>query len=228
MALILHIETAEEICSVCVALDGKVLSLEEDETRHSHASVLPVLIEKSVKGAGMKSLNDLDAVAISMGPGSYTGLRIGTATAKGICYALNKPLISVPTLLSMAESYLNEFSIQENDIIIPSIDARRLEVYFAIYNSKAEEIQPAKAEVINELTFSKWKFSDSILHFIGSGSEKISAFYKNSNFCFKSYIRPQSKGLVNTALKKFKIQKFENTALFEPFYLKDFVSASKR
>ncbi len=227
MGLILHIETAEEICSVCIAKNGKLISLEEDVTEYSHASVLTVLIDNVIKNAGLKSLNDLDAVAVSMGPGSYTGLRIGTAAAKGICYALNKPLIAVPTLLSMAESFAAENNIRKEDLVIPCIDARRMEVYYSVFTSQLTETELTKAEVIEESSFSQWCDADFEIYFTGSGAEKISTVYSCPNFKFFPKHHPSAKGMLKTALERFRNQAFENAAQFEPFYLKDFVSTSK-
>lgn len=227
MGLILHIETAEEICSVCLAKNGKSISLEEDTAKYSHASILTILIEKVIKNAGLKSLNDLDAVAVSMGPGSYTGLRIGTAAAKGICYGLNKPLIAVPTLLSMAESFIESCKIKEDDLLVPCIDARRMEVYYSVFSSQLTETEFTKAEVINESTFSNWKHSSFEVHFIGSGAEKISTVFKSPHFKFYPKQHPSAKGMVRTAFDRFRNQNFENAAHFEPFYLKDFVTTSK-
>lgn len=227
MAVILHIETAEEICSVCVAENGIIISLEEDSTMYSHASSLTILIENAIKNAGLKSLNDLDAVAVSMGPGSYTGLRIGTSAAKGICYALNKPMIAVPTLLSMAESFKAENNIKKDNLIVPCIDARRMEVYYSVFTSQLMEIELTKAEVINETTFSNLCNFSIEVNFIGSGAEKISTVYRCPNFKYFPKHYPIAKGMVNTAFQKFKNQAFEDSAHFEPFYLKDFVSTSK-
>lgn len=227
MAVILLIETAEDVCSVGIAKDGVIISLEEDQTRYTHASVLTILIERAINAAGLKSLTDIDAVAVSMGPGSYTGLRIGTAAAKGICYALNKPLIAVSTLLSMAESFSSNQKINKDDFIVPCIDARRMEVYYTMLSSRLTEMEIAKAEVIDELTFSKWSNTSFDVYFIGSGAEKISKLYNQSNFHFYPQLRPSAKGLVKTAFEKFKIHAFEITAHFEPLYLKDFVSTLK-
>lgn len=227
MGLILHIETAEEICSVCLGRNGESISVEEDDAKYSHASVLTILIERVIKNAGLKSLNDLDAVAVSMGPGSYTGLRIGTAAAKGICYALNKPLIAVPTLRSLAESFTERHPILKDDLIVPCIDARRMEVYYSAFTSQLMETELTKAEVIDKSTFSNWCDSHFDIYFIGSGAEKISTVYSCPNFKFFPKHHPSAKGMLKTALEKFRNQAFENAAHFEPFYLKDFVSTSK-
>lgn len=227
MVLILHIETAEEICSVCLAGNGQIISIEEDATRYSHASVLTVLIDNVIKNAGLKGLNDLDAVAVSMGPGSYTGLRIGTAAAKGICYALNKPLIAVPTLLSMAESFTESHHIKKDELIVPCIDARRMEVYYSVFSSQLAETETTRAKVIDESTFLHWCDSSIKINFIGSGAEKINAVYSCPNFNFFPQHRPNAKGMPRNALERFKNQAFENAAHFEPFYLKDFVTKAK-
>lgn len=225
--MILHIETAEDICSVCVAKDGELISLEEDCAKYAHASVLTGLIESVIKKAGLSSLDDLNAIAVSMGPGSYTGLRIGTAAAKGICYALNKPLIAIPTLLSMAESFISTHQVHKDDLIVPCIDARRMEVYYSVFSSRLEEAETTMAKVIDENTFSKLLQTSFRINFTGSGAEKISTVYNCPNFSFYPKHRPSATGLVKTAFERFKNQRFENTAHFEPFYLKDFVSASK-
>ena len=187
MALILSIETATTVCSVALAKEGKLISIREINKGYTHAENITVFIDEVLKKAEQKP-SDIDAVCVSKGPGSYTGLRIGVSTAKGLCYALEKPFLSVNTLLSMSEGMR-----KTNDLFCPMIDARRMEVYCAIYNQSGEEVKPTCAEIIDENSFADL-FHENKIHFFGDGAEKCkSALSKHSNAVFVDDIFPSKK-----------------------------------
>ncbi|WP_395063021.1 tRNA (adenosine(37)-N6)-threonylcarbamoyltransferase complex dimerization subunit type 1 TsaB [Flavobacterium sp.] len=215
---ILNIETATKNCSVALAKDGTTIVCKEiAEQGYSHAEKLHVFIEEIIKEAGI-SMSDLAAIAVSQGPGSYTGLRIGVSTAKGFCYALGIPLIAVDTLASLANQ-----AVVEDGLIIPMIDARRMEVYSAIFNSKNEMIREVQAEVLTEDSFSN--FSETI-YFVGDSNEKAKTVLTKSNFVFlDQFIFPSAKQMSALSFRKFQQNNFEDVAYFEPYYLKDFMFA---
>jgi len=218
MALILSIETSTTNCSVSLSKKGKLLVVKEDyDKNYSHAERLHVYINDVLKHAKV-SVNDIDAVAISKGPGSYTGLRIGVSAAKGLCYALNIPLISIPTLESLAHQ------VTKNDgVIVSMLDARRLEVYSAVFDSSYKQIRETKAEVLNEDSFSKYLKNGNV-YFIGNGVEKTKSLISHQNAIYIDDKLPSAKELGNIAFNKYKISDFEDVAYFEPYYLKDFVA----
>ncbi|MFY9310517.1 MAG: tRNA (adenosine(37)-N6)-threonylcarbamoyltransferase complex dimerization subunit type 1 TsaB [Bacteroidia bacterium] len=225
MGLILNIETATTVCSVSLAKDGLLLALKEQDGDYSHAENLTLFIEHVVKEAGVK-LSDIDAVAISKGPGSYTGLRIGVSAAKGLCYALNKPLIAVDTLqyLSLSVSRVDA----RVGLFCPMFDARRMEVYCAIYDSLNNLIRPTAAEIIDENSFSDLLDKNTVF-FFGNGAEKcMSMFSKNKNAVFIKDIVPSAEGMIALSENSYKLGQFENVAYFEPFYLKDFIAGKKK
>ena len=215
---ILNIETATKNCSVALAKDGTTIFCKEiAEQGYSHAEKLHVFIEEIIKEAGI-SMTDLAAIAVSQGPGSYTGLRIGVSTAKGLCYALGIPLIAVDTLASLAKK-----ADVENGLVVPMIDARRMEVYSAIFNSKNEMIREVQAEVLTEDSFSN--FSETI-YFVGDSNEKAKTVLTKSNFVFlDQFIFPSAKQMSALSFQKFQQNNFEDVAYFEPYYLKDFMFA---
>ena len=218
MALILSIETSTTNCSVSLSRKGKLLIAKEDyDKNYSHAERLHVYIDDVLKQAQV-SVNEIDAVAISKGPGSYTGLRIGVSAAKGLCFALNKPLISIPTLESLAHQ------VTSNDgVIVSMLDARRLEVYAAIFDSNYEQIRETKAEVLNELSFSSY-LENGKVYFIGNGVEKSKNLIVHQNALFIDDKLPSANEMGGIAFNKYKISDFEDVAYFEPYYLKDFVA----
>ena len=227
MALILCIETATTVCSVALASGGKLLACKEENAGFTHAEHITLFIEDVMKQAG-KELNELDAVAVSMGPGSYTGLRIGASTAKGLCYALDKSLIAIPTLKSMAQSIRNSKFEIRNSKFCPMIDARRLEVYCAVFDNDLKEIRKTAAEVITENSFSDLLKNHRII-FFGDGAFKCKNMLSHQpNAVFVDNVFPSSKNMMELAAKKFKEKQFENVALFEPFYLKDFVAGVEK
>ena len=228
MALILQIETATQTCSVALAQDGKLLYFLEKTERNIHAGAITVFIEEIMLKAG-KQYADLDAVAVSMGPGSYTGLRIGVSTAKGLCYALDIPLIAINTLEAMANGFMNNcFSVNPQTVFCPMIDARRMEVYCAVYNYKNELILETEAKIIDEQSFSDL-LNQYVVYFFGDGAAKCEtdlAVHLNARI-MKDFENSASH-LTSLAFEKFKNKQFEDVAYFEPFYLKDFIAGKKK
>ncbi len=225
MSLILSIDTSTKVCSVALHSDGKLLAISELCTEKSHSGMLTTLCENVVRYAGF-SLNDLDAFAVAKGPGSYTGLRIGVSTAKGFCFALDKPLIAVNTLEAMAYQ-LKDF-YDETHLLCPMIDARRMEVYCQILDNQMNVISETEAKIINELSFSEILDEKKIV-FFGDGATKCRAEISHKNAVFlNTEIHPSAKtvGLVTT--KSFEKSLFENVVTFEPFYLKDFVGTQPK
>lgn len=218
MNYILNIETATKNCSVSLAANGETLVCKEiSELGFSHAEKLHLFIEDVIQEAGI-SLSQLSAVAVSRGPGSYTGLRIGVSAAKGLSYALQIPLISVDTLASLAQQV-----IQNDGVIVPMIDARRMEVYSAIFDSNKQKIRAIQAEIITEDSFAS--ISDTI-YFVGDSNEKVKTVLTKSNFVFLDAIQyPSAKEMSAISYQKFEENNFEDVAYFEPFYLKDFLFA---
>jgi tRNA threonylcarbamoyladenosine biosynthesis protein TsaB len=226
MPLLLHIETATDTCSVALSDNGNIVGIKEAIRTRSHASILTVFINDIFKKTGL-AVKDIDAVAVSKGPGSYTGLRIGVASAKGLCYATNKPLISVNTLQSMCGSFIQDNTFSEGDLFCPMIDARRMEVYCALFNTQLNFVEPTAA-VILENDFLKQHLNKNKIHFFGDGAEKLKPLIANNNSAiFIDDFSPSSKGMIALAEKKYANNDFENTAYFEPFYLKDFVGVKK-
>lgn len=220
--LLLNIETSAQVCSVCLSKDGEVIEIRENREGKSHASTLTPYIEDIFKSSEY-TINNIDAVAISKGPGSYTGLRIGVSTAKGICFALNKPLIAINTLKVLCSGVTRAQKPDRNALFVPLIDARRMEVYSAIFDSNLNEIREIKAEIIDENSFNEFLHKHK-LYFFGDGAEKCKALVKHQNAVFIDGILPSSSVLVPLAEEAFKENRFENVAYFEPFYLKDFVA----
>jgi len=223
LAYLLNIETATKNCSVSLAKDGKTIALKElNDGGYSHAEKLHEFIKLVVEEAKI-SMSDLNAIAVSKGPGSYTGLRIGVSAAKGLCFALNIPLISINTLQSLSQSIA--FS---EGYIIPLLDARRMEVYSAVYaNNKS--VRAVEAEIIDETSFSEYLDKDTV-YFLGDGAEKCKSFitHKNANFIDNKF--PSANEMSALSYMKYKKNDIEDVAYFEPFYLKDFVvtTAKKR
>lgn len=218
MSYILNIETATKNCSVAIAKNGTtILCKETAELGYSHAEKLHVFIEEIIAEAGI-TINDLSAIAVSQGPGSYTGLRIGVSAAKGLCYALQIPLISVDTLLVLASKV-----DKKDGFIIPMIDARRMEVYSAIFNSNKEKIREIQAEILTEESFSN---ISGTVYFIGDSTEKAKTILNKSNFIFlDEIVFPSASEMSAISYTKFQESNFEDVAYFEPYYLKDFMFA---
>jgi tRNA threonylcarbamoyladenosine biosynthesis protein TsaB len=222
VSYILNLETATKNCSVAIAKDGKtILCKEMAEAGYSHAEKLHVFIEECLQELQLIP-KDLSAVAVSQGPGSYTGLRIGVSAAKGLCFALNIPLIAIDTLQVLASQL-----IVTEGVIIPMIDARRMEVYSAIFNSNLEKIRDVQAEIITENSFEE---SNETIHFVGDCSEKAKTVLTKRNFIFHDEIvYPSAKEMCVLSFDKFKKNDFVDVAYFEPYYLKDFmITVSKK
>ena len=225
MSLILNLETSTHICSVSLSEGDKIIAWKEDSEGRNHATLLSVFIEDLLKENGLNP-EDLDAIAVSKGPGSYTGLRIGVSTAKGMAYALSKPLISVNTLKMMAVGYLQiheELKSQNKVLLIPMIDARRMEVYSAIYNPSLDTIRTIEADIIDENSFKNYTDKYQIIIF-GDGAEKCSAVLNHPKINIDKEYNLSSKFMAEISNKKYEQKLFEDVAYFEPFYLKDFVA----
>lgn len=228
MATILNIETSTEVCSVSLAKDGQTLFQKESNDGLNHSKLLTVFIEELFKENNFEK-NRLDAVAVSKGPGSYTGLRIGVSVAKGLCFGLNIPLIGIGSLDSMADHVATETGIYFNAenldklLFCPMIDARRMEVYMALYNSKGENVLPVAAEIIDENSLAEYLKENKIL-FFGNGAEKCRSKITHANAVFAGPATTSARFMQKLSEKKYNNGQFEDVAYFEPFYLKDFVA----
>ena len=221
MATILCIETATTNCSVALSVNGSVIAFKEDNPNgsqkgYSHAEKLHGYIEE-VLSSGNTSKSNLDAIAVSKGPGSYTGSRIGVSASKGLCFALEIPLLSIPTLQSLS------LQIDEKDTyVIPLLDARRMEVYSAVFSSE-EKIRETKAEIVDENSFLDY-LNERKTIFIGDGVSKFKTLCSHPNAEFIEDKLPSAKQMAFLSEKKFKTNEFEDVAYFEPYYLKDFIA----
>ena len=216
MSFILNLETATKNCSVALAKDGKTITCKEIAAQNfSHAEKLHVFIEEILSENNIQ-FSDLNAIAVSQGPGSYTGLRIGVSSAKGFCYALNIPMIAIDTLQLLAKQ------IQiEDGIIIPMIDARRMEVFSAFYDKNHNQIRATQAEIIDETSY---KEITEKIHLIGDGTEKFINTLTDDKFIFHSnVVFPSANEMSQLSFEKYKISDFVDVAYFEPYYLKDFI-----
>jgi len=228
MSLILGIETSTKICSVAISENGKLLALKEEGGAYSHSEKLTLFIQEVLKEAG-KTLQELDVVAISKGPGSYTGLRIGVSAAKGLCYGLDIPLISVSTLQAMAKNpSLIPNKGDDSLLFCPMIDARRMEVYTALFNLNNEEVEPVSAKIIDEDSFSEHLKTHQVV-FFGDGAEKCQeTLGHHSNALFLKEGLPSAEYVNQLAFTKFEGKEFEDVAYFEPYYLKDFMATTPK
>lgn len=225
MALILSIETATKVCSVAMHRDGELLGSMELHVDRSHSEYLAVMIKDMIRYTGAET-KELSAVAISKGPGSYTGLRIGVSTAKGLCYGLDIPLISVNSLLAMAFE-VNKHNPEEYDLC-PMLDARRMEVYCLVTDHRLNLKQETHSRILEDTSFEQ-EIKGSPILFFGNGMPKsrdILSKYENAFFIEDVYPRASNIGFL--AYEKFKNKDFENTVTFEPFYLKDFIATKPR
>ncbi|ADY52314.1 peptidase M22 glycoprotease [Pseudopedobacter saltans DSM 12145] len=228
MSLILHIETSTATCSVALSENGNLLGTIDRTDKNIHASSLTLFIEELLHQSG-RNIKDLDAVAVSMGPGSYTGLRIGVSTAKGLCYALDIPLIAVNTLEAMANGFKNRcFSVNKQTLFCPMIDARRMEVYCAVFDDELNMVKGVDAVIIDENSF-KDILDTHIVYFFGDGSAKcedVLGTHLNARV-LDIYVN-NAADMVNIAQEKFDNGNFVDVAYFEPFYLKDYVAGVKK
>ncbi len=223
MAYILNIETATKNCSVSLGYSGQPVDLiEYAGESYSHAEKLYVFIDEILKNNKIKP-TDLQAVAVSKGPGSYTGLRIGVSAAKGLAYALNIPLIAVSTLHLLAR----QIRTDNDAYIIPLIDARRMEVYSAVYDNNYQLIRKVQADILDDKPFDKYLNEKEVI-FTGDAVPKTKEIIQHENAFFSNIKYPSAKNLIKISYKKFIDKKFENIAYFEPYYLKDFIVTRKK
>ncbi|MBX2947515.1 MAG: tRNA (adenosine(37)-N6)-threonylcarbamoyltransferase complex dimerization subunit type 1 TsaB [Cyclobacteriaceae bacterium] len=220
MPLILSVETSTRICSVAIHRKEQLLTSAEIHIDQAHGAKLALLINDIAKFAGI-ALKDLNAVAISSGPGSYTGLRIGTSTAKGLCFALGIPLISVDTLKLMVFQMSMRANVDQGALLCPMIDARRMEVYCLVTDHNLSEIQPMAPKVIDESSFTDLLVHKKII-FFGDGAAKCKSILAGKNAVFIDNLYPQASAVGVMAYQKFKQTLFESIVDFEPTYLKDF------
>lgn len=217
MAYILCIETTTTNCSVSIAQDGKTIALlEENKENYSHSENLHVFVSNALEQVKI-SKSQLDAVAVSMGPGSYTGLRIGVSAAKGLCFALDIPLISIDTLHAFSFQVTKEY-----DFIIPMLDARRMEVYSCVFDSNKNKLEEIKAVILDETSFSKY-LENGKVGFLGNANKKFKTVCNHPNAVFLEDKLPSANEMAALADMKYKKSDFENVAYFEPYYLKDFI-----
>jgi len=222
MSCILSIETSTDVCSVAVSEDGACIYHEEDFSGPNHAERLGTYIDEALSFADSHAI-PLDAVAVSCGPGSYTGLRIGVSMAKGICYAINLPLIAIPTLELLCVPVLLGHELEDDALICPMLDARRMEVYAAIYNRALKPVRDIQADIVNADTYREWLDSHPV-YFFGNGAAKCMEAIQHPNAHFIEGIKPIAKNMFPLAEKRIALQQYEDVAYFTPFYLKDFVA----
>ena len=224
--LILHIETSTEVCSVALSQGNHCMGIKENNEGRSHAAMLTLFAEELLKNNNIFA-KDLDAVAVSSGPGSYTGLRIGLSTAKGLCYGGNIPLISVSTLQAMSFGFACQNEIPASALLCPMIDARRMEVYTALYDVEGNQLKDISAEIITTQSFYSWLDQNQI-YFFGNGSAKCRNIISHPNAIFSEFFAPSASYLIHLALQAYKSNKFEDIAYFEPYYLKDFLAGTPK
>lgn len=226
MPNILNIETATEVCSVCISNGEQILFQKEKTTGPSHASVLGPFVAEAMQYL-KKDNKKLDAVAVSCGPGSYTGLRIGVSEAKGLCYGLSIPLIAINTLKIMAYGVIMSKQLEKGTLLCPMVDARRMEVYDAVFDSQLNLIRETSADIINEDSFAEL-FSEKKITFFGNGSNKVQTVLVNSNSIFIENVYPKATYMPDLADEAFASGDFVDVAYFEPFYLKEFVATTPK
>lgn len=219
---ILHLETSTKNCSVAISRNGKLLCLcEEYDENYGHSEKLHQFVNWALEGAEI-SLNEIDAVCVSKGPGSYTGLRIGVSAAKGFCFGLKIPMLSLNSLEILAQSQINKGF----DLIIPMIDARRMEVYTAVFDTSGKMISEIEAKILDENSFQE--LADQKIVFVGDGVEKSKSILNLPTAEFIDNSHPFAKNMIELAEKKFEEKTFEDVAYFEPFYLKEFMTGAKK
>lgn len=220
MNYLLHIESATKACSVAISKNGGLIALvEEEKDGYQHGEKLNLFIEEAIKKASIE-LKDLKAISVASGPGSYTGLRIGASTAKGLCFALNIPLIAIDTLTCLTEIGRET---HENKNLCAVVDARRMEVYNHFVDSNGKKLKEISADVIDESSYQEF---EPFVYF-GDGAEKLFDIWKNRNCTIDTSICSSAKGQCKLAYAKYEVEDFEDLAYFEPFYLKDFIVGKK-
>lgn len=222
MSCILNIETSTDVCSVAISDNGQVIFNKEDHSGPNHAVKLGVYVDEALSFIDAHGI-PLEAVAVSCGPGSYTGLRIGVSMAKGICYGRDVKLISIPTLELMAVPVLiGEHPAEEDALIVPMLDARRMEVYAKVMDRALKEVRPIQADIVDADTYKEY-LDRGTVYFFGNGAEKCMEVINHPNARLVKGIEPLAKNMAPLAEKRFVEGKFEDVAYFVPFYLKDFV-----
>ena len=222
MACILHIDTSTDVCSVAVSEDSHVIFEQEDYTGPNHAEQLGRFVDEALSFTDNHAI-PFDAVAVSGGPGSYTGLRIGVSMAKGICYARNLKLISVPTLELLCVPVLLREMVEEDALLCPMIDARRMEVYAGIYDRALHEVRPVGADVVTAETYKQW-LDERPVYFFGGGAKKCMEAISHPNAHYIDGIEPIAKWMQPLAERRLLNGQTEDVAYYVPFYLKDFVA----
>lgn len=222
MALILHLETSTKICSVALSQDGMIIFSKADTEGPSHAVQLGLFVDEALKVVEAGNLR-LDAVAVSSGPGSYTGLRIGVSMAKGVCYGAGAKLIAIPTLHLLADQVSRKMQLPEDALICPMLDARRMEVYTATFEAQGECLEKANALIVDENSFAE-KLQNHPIWFVGDGAGKCQSKITSEKAHFEKEVYPLAEEMMFLAEEAYQENKFENAAYFEPFYLKEFVA----
>ncbi len=224
--IILHIETSTELCSVALSRENECVAVKENSEGRNHASMLTPFIEDVLKEQGI-SVARLDAVSVSAGPGSYTGLRIGLSTAKGICYGAGIPLIAVSTLQAMSSGFVRGRSVAASDLFCPMIDARRMEVYTALFDKEGNTVKDISAEIVTEQTFAE-QLEMHRIYFFGNGAAKCRSVIAHRNALFPDDFVHSARYMIVPALRAYNEKRFEDAAYFEPFYLKDFIAGKPK
>ena len=218
MAFLLHLETSTKVCSVALSKNGELSVIEElEEEGYSHGEKLTVFIERVLEKGGI-TINDLDGISVASGPGSYTGLRIGVATAKGLCYSLKIPLIAIDSLTALASQ------VNSEQTKCAVIDARRMEVFNCFFDSNGKKLKEISADIIDEESYREF---EPFVYF-GDGAKKLEDVWSNRNCKINSAVKSSASGQVKIAFEKFNNAEFEDVAYFEPFYLKDFIAGKKK
>lgn len=225
MGSILLIETSAKICSAALAVDGKVVFSKKNDEGMAHARLLPGFVDEALKSLGGAKI---DAVAVSSGPGSYTGLRIGVATAKGLAFGYDALLIAVPTLELLAYTVKSSVEVEPDALICPMIDARRMEVYSQLFDSEAKEAGETQAEIITEDSYKEFLQTGKKVYFAGDGAAKCSSVITSENAVFVDSIEPDAANMAELAERRLRNGEFVDVAYFEPFYLKDFVATQSK
>jgi tRNA threonylcarbamoyladenosine biosynthesis protein TsaB len=224
--LILHIETSTELCSVALSHGNRCLSVRENSEGRNHATMLTPFIDDLLNESNV-STHQLDAITVSSGPGSYTGLRIGLSTAKGLCYGGNIPLIAISTLQTMSLGFVQQHNVPASTLLCPMIDARRMEVYTALYDKDGRQVKNISAEIITEQSFALWLETYQIF-FFGNGAAKCRTTLTHPNAVIPEDFVHSARYMIQPALQAYSEKQFEDTAYFEPFYLKDFIAGPKK
>lgn len=226
MSNILSIETATNVCSVVVSVGGKIVFEKENTEGPSHASLLGVFVAEALAAAKSDKI-ELDAVAVSCGPGSYTGLRIGVSEAKGLCYGLGIPMIAIKTPEIMVAKVLQTRDVSAKALLCPMIDARRMEVYAALYDAQSNCVRDIAADIVEAGTYTEYLDKSEVV-FFGNGADKCKEIINNENASFVDGIYPSARYMASLAEKAFEAGQFVDIAYFEPFYLKDFIATTPK